>query len=88
MAIRLRKVEGILIALCAAETDPQEGDVYLDDDTHYALAAKFARDWRDQIIDWIYEKHDRLAETQKIRDAREELDRWLDALDNQGNEGV
>lgn len=87
MAIRLRKVEGTLIALCAAETDPQEGDAYLDDGIHYALAAKFARDWRDQTIDWIYEKHDRLAETQKIRDAREELDRWLDTLDNQGNGG-
>lgn len=87
MAIRLRKVEGTLIALCAAETDPQEGDLYLDDGIHYALAAKFARDWRGQTIDWSYEEDDRLAETQKLRDAQEELIRWLDALGNQGIEG-
>ena len=77
MAIRLRRVEGILVALCAAETDPLPDDLYLDDGMHYALAAKFARDWRGQTIDWVYEQEDRLAETQKVRDAKEELEKWL-----------
>lgn len=80
MAIRIREVEGVLIALCAAETDPQEGDLYLDDNAHYALAAKFARDWRGQTVDWVYEKDDALAETQKIRDAKEELEKWLNGI--------
>lgn len=77
MAIRLRKVEGALVALCAAETDPEPNDVYLDDGVHYALAAKFARDWRGRTVDWVYEEDDRLAETQKLRDAYEELCKWL-----------
>ncbi len=78
MAIRVRKVEGVCIALCAAETDPLPGDLYLDDSVHYALAAKFARDWRGRTIAWEYEDHDRLAGTQKLRDAEKELRKWLD----------
>lgn len=69
MAIRLRKVEDRLIALCAAETDSMPGDVYLDDGQHYALAAKFWRDYQGQTIDWQEEEDNRLAETQKVRDA-------------------
>ncbi len=64
MAIRVRSVDGTLIALCAAETDPLPDDLYLDDAVHYALAAKFARDWRGETIDWKYEDHDNLARTQ------------------------
>ena len=79
MAIRIRKVEGVLVALCAAETDPKPSDLYLEDSTHYALAAKFARDWQGQLVDWKYEDHNRLAETQKLRDAEEELYKWLDS---------
>lgn len=54
MAIRLRTVNGTRIALCAAETDPKPNDIYLDDGDHYALAAKFAKDWADRVIDWKY----------------------------------
>lgn len=45
MSIRLRRVNGILIALCAARSVEKPGDVYLDDNAHHALAEKFARDW-------------------------------------------
>jgi len=45
MAIRLRKVEGRLVALCAALTVPEEGDIYLDDDAHHALTTKFGVDF-------------------------------------------
>lgn len=45
MAIRLRHVDGYLVALCAAATQAEPGDVYLDDGQHYALARKFDRDW-------------------------------------------
>lgn len=77
MAIRLRKVKEILIALCAAETDPEPEDLYLDDNIHHALAVKFARDWQGELINWKYEEEDHLAETQKLRDAEEELMKWL-----------
>ena len=78
MAIVVREVEGVLVALCAVEIDPKMGDLYLDDSVHYALAAKFARDWRGRVVDWEYEDHDQLAETQKLRDAKEELMKWLE----------
>jgi len=85
MAIRIRRIENfegeaILVALCAAETDPMPGDLYLDDGVHYALAAKFAKDWRGRLIETVYDEHDRAAETQKLRDAKEELMKWLDQL--------
>ena len=54
MAIRLRTVTGIRIALCAAETDVESGDTYLDDGDHYALAAKFRRDWYGQLNNFSY----------------------------------
>lgn len=66
------------MALCAAETDPQPGDVYLDDGDHYALAAKFSRDWTGQVAGWEYPEEWAAMDTQKLRDAKEELDRWLD----------
>ena len=48
MAIRLRMVDGIRVALCAAKTQGEEGDIYLDDGWHYALSQKYWRDY-DQI---------------------------------------
>jgi hypothetical protein len=76
MAIRLRTVDGVRVALCAAETDPQPGDVYLDDCDHYALAAKFCHDWQGQAVDWQYSQEWRAMATQKLRDAQEEHARW------------
>ena len=52
MAIRIRKQKGEgtdgfhYIALCAAESKPQEGDIYLDDGVHEALSEKFRMDFR------------------------------------------
>lgn len=48
MSIRLRKVNGILIALCAARSVEKDGDIYLDDNAHHALAEKFARDYNKE----------------------------------------
>jgi len=45
MAIRLRRIDGRLVALCAAKTWPEPGDKYLDDTEHYVLAEKFWRDY-------------------------------------------
>lgn len=56
MAIRIRKSNNLTIAVCAAETDPVEGDLYLDDASHYALTAKFAQDWQGQTLNTTYEE--------------------------------
>ncbi|MEE9510461.1 MAG: hypothetical protein V3V81_08205 [Candidatus Bathyarchaeia archaeon] len=45
MAIRVREVNGHLVALCAAETKPEPGDLYLDDTVHHALNDKFYADY-------------------------------------------
>ena len=45
MAIRIRKVNGHVVALCAAETKKESGDLYLDDTVHHALNEKFHADY-------------------------------------------
>ena len=47
MAIRLRRINSDLVALCAAKSKPRTGDVYLDDNTHHALTRKFEKDFKD-----------------------------------------
>ena len=82
MAIRLRTVNGVRVALCAAETDPEPGDVYLDDGDHYAIAAKYAHDWQGRMVDWSYPEEWDAMESQKKRDAEQECIR-IDQLRNQ-----
>ena len=78
MAIRIRFTEGRpTVALCAAETDPDPNDLYLDDAEHYALAAKFAQDWQGQTVNWNYPEEWAEMEKHKKRDAKAELDKWL-----------
>lgn len=77
MAIRLRTVGGVRVAMCAVETDEMPGDVYLDDGDHYALAAKFRRDWHGETNDFAYQVEWAAMDTQKKRDAKEELLKWL-----------
>ena len=79
MAIRLRTVNGVRVALCAAETDELPGDIYLDDGEHYALAAKFSQDWEGRLAGWPYPEEWAAMATQKKRDAKEELNKWLEA---------
>ena len=74
MAIRIRTINGCTIALCAAESDVKEGDIYLDDGMHYALATKFSEDYNLNISD---KKLVKLMNTQKVRDAKEEIEKWL-----------
>lgn len=45
MAIRIRNINGKTIAICAARSIAKEGDLYLDDDIHHALAIKFFDDY-------------------------------------------
>lgn len=76
MAIRIRTVNGVRVALCAVESDPMPGDLYLDDGDHYALAAKFALDWQGHP-EIQYPEEWAIMATQKVRDAEEELNNWL-----------
>jgi len=46
MAIRIRRLKTGYIALCAAESKAQEGDIYLNDGIHTALTKKFDKDFR------------------------------------------
>ena len=74
MAIRIRTINGRTIALCAVESDVKEGDIYLDDSIHGALATKFSEDYNLNISD---KKLVKLMNTQKVRDAKEEIIKWL-----------
>lgn len=80
MAIRLRNVNGFTVALCAAETDSQADDTYLDDAQHHALSTKFGLDWQSEgLIENPPVDSELVAvmETQKVRDAETELNLWL-----------
>lgn len=50
MSIRLRRVDGHLIAICAARSIEKPGDVYLDDEAHHALAEKFSEDFASEGV--------------------------------------
>jgi len=54
MAIRLRTIKNEIVALCAAKSQPQEGDIYLNDGQHHALTLKFEKDFRS--MEFIKEK--------------------------------
>jgi len=48
MAIRIRFINGEKVALCAAKSSPQLGDLYLDDNDHHALTIKFTEDFKKE----------------------------------------
>lgn len=48
MSIRIRTVDGVMVALCAARSVEKPGDVYLDDAQHHALAEKFREDFTSE----------------------------------------
>lgn len=68
MAIRIRKMEGRIIALCAAEYKAKVGDIYLDDNVHHALSTKFGLDWMEEGF-----LKDSLADPKLVKLMEEEL---------------
>ena len=48
MAIRIREINGSIVALCAAKTQAKPNDLYLDDGVHHALSTKFAVDLKSE----------------------------------------
>ncbi len=51
MAMRLREVDGELMALCAAYSEEKQGDIYIDDGWHYAISQKYWRDYDEIELD-------------------------------------
>lgn len=48
MAIRIRKVRGKIIALCANLSKEKKDDIYLDDAIHHTLSTKFMLDFMSE----------------------------------------
>ncbi|MCA1971813.1 MAG: hypothetical protein LDL44_03165 [Caenispirillum sp.] len=64
MAMRLRRIDGILIAVCAAKAPAAPGDIYLDDEADHAIRRKIDRDMREEgLIDLPSSAHDAIAAT-------------------------
>ena len=61
MAMRLRTVNEVRVALCAAKSRPVQGDIYIDDGFHYAISQKYWRDYDE--IDIVDKEHTRLVES-------------------------
>ena len=57
MAIRIRKIKDKIIALCAAEFELKNGDIYLDDSIDHALRMKFIKDYESEGVNF---KRDRV----------------------------
>ena len=78
MAIRLRTVDGVRVALCANVFAEKEGDVYLDDADHYALTAKFNKDYYYPNHSTIYAREWTVADGEP-RQTIDEFDeeRWV-----------
>ena len=61
MAMRLRTINGVRVALCAAKSRSVQGDIYIDDGFHYAISQKYWRDYDE--IDIVDKEHTRLVES-------------------------
>ena len=59
MAIRIRKVDGEIIALCAVESGPEDNDIYLDDAIDHALRIKFIKDYESEGVVFFGESNAR-----------------------------
>ena len=77
MAMRLRTVNGVRVALCAAETDAQPGDVYLDDADHYAITLKYLVEFAGRTLPSDPPAVPE-ADSQRLRNAEEEHVKWLE----------
>lgn len=74
MSIRIRVVDGVTVALCAARSVPKDGDIYLDDAAHEALAGKFATDFASEgrMFPWANPRLFPLADPHAALREREE----------------
>jgi len=50
MAMRIRTINGKVVAVCAAQHAPEHEDHYIDDEEDHAIREKIARDWSSEGI--------------------------------------
>lgn len=67
MSIRIRRVNGVVVAICAARSVEKPGDIYLDDGAHFALNDKFSEDFNSEGV--VPRSVD--AESAKLREQEE-----------------
>lgn len=48
MAMRLRKLKGNWLAVCAAKSPEHPGDIYIDDAQDHAIRTKLYHDWEEE----------------------------------------
>lgn len=83
MAIRLRRTEKGLVALCAARSVPKDGDIYLDDEIHQSLSNKFARDYNEMFgtnLPGVYDDTEVAEREESNNTNRIEWDQWMASL--------
>jgi len=88
MAIRIRRVDRHLIAICAARSIEKPGDVYLDDGQHQALADKFAEDFESEGYNTksLYREEAALRSAEESNNpAREWWDKRYNLYENLGH---
>lgn len=73
MAIRVRNINGTIIAICAAKSQSKEGDIYLDDSIHHALSTKFTVDFASEGLMTRDVADKELIELMKIEQNGEEF---------------
>lgn len=80
MAIRLRNVNGTIVALAADESHHKDHDMYLNDDQVDALEAKFALDWGVKAEDSKYSDRWDIMESQTKEEVPEqEVFKWSES---------
>jgi hypothetical protein len=78
MAIRIRTVNNVTVALCAAHSEEKEGDIYLDDDVHHALTTKFGLDfWSEGLMQNHHADPDLIIASFKELDGKDQWQRKL-----------
>jgi hypothetical protein len=75
MSIRIRTVNGQVVALDAAKSAEKVGDIYIDDRTEKALLAKFGREHREARILFAYDNLDLVIKEEN----QSALDWWEEA---------
>jgi hypothetical protein len=81
VSIRIREVDGVTVAICAARSIPKPGDIYLDDAAHHALTIKFGVDFDSMglwpVIGKAYQVEQHLMEQEESNNPNRE---WWDSV--------
>ena len=79
MSIRIRRINGVIVALCAARSVEKPGDIYLDGAQHHALAEKFSADFQSEGFNThpYYESETVLREREEANNSNRE---WWDSI--------